>query len=496
MKRVLCAWLPDFPIQRLRVEQPKTERTAAVLYAESGNRAQVVFSSREAQRHGIRAGMPLAEAQALHEAAVFLPYQPEADIQALTALAEICTRYSPLVGVERSRGADCLLLDISGCTHLFGGESGLSRLLVVELAEHGYFAHVAVADTIGAAWAIARHGHRAGADRRLRSLPVEALRISDRVAAQLREFDLHSIGQLAVLPRESLPARFGNSVVTRLDQLYGRCSESLTPVVRPDPVTVRWTADEPVCHRRAVESICAGLLEDVLEELRSRGEGLLELTLQFTGEDAEPVAFRIQLTRPSDSLPHLQTLLNLKLDGQEIPEWVHCVLMEATVTTVLQSRQHRLFVQRDEGSDENDVRQLVDRLTARLGTDAVVRPQLLPEAVPEQAVQHVPPGESVRESDGAAAPVFQAVRPLVLLTPPECIRVIRSGSNGPPVSFDWNRRHYRIVRCTAVERITTAWWQDSGRIHRDYFRVETRSGARFWLFQDQHHDWFLHGLFD
>ena len=87
MKRVLCVWLPDFPIQRLHAELPETKSAAVVLYAESGNRAQVVIVSSEARRHGIRAEMSLSEAQALHDGATFLPHDADADIQALLMLA-------------------------------------------------------------------------------------------------------------------------------------------------------------------------------------------------------------------------------------------------------------------------------------------------------------------------------------------------------------------------------------------------------------------------
>ena len=138
--RTLCVWLPDFPIQRLHGAQPETKTEPCVLYVEFGNRSQVIIASEKARWRGVRSGMSLAEAQALVETAVVLPHDAEADIQELRSLAALCDLYSPFVGLELTNGSHCLMLDISGCGPLFGGESGLARRLVIDLAERGYFA--------------------------------------------------------------------------------------------------------------------------------------------------------------------------------------------------------------------------------------------------------------------------------------------------------------------------------------------------------------------
>ena len=495
MKRVLCVWLPDFPIQRLHAERPETKSAAVVLYAESGNRAQVVIASSEARRHGIRAGMSLAEAQALHDEATFLPHDAGADMQALLMLAEVAGRCSPLVGLEQSNDEHCLLLDISGCAHLFGDESGLARQLVINFAEHGYFAHVAVAGTVGAAWAIARYGHGTGTDRRLKSLPVEALRIPESISVKLREFDLRTIGQLSALPRASLPARFGNVLLERLDQLHGRCSELLTPLPRPEPIVAEWASDEPICHRNAIGYVCSDLLSEVLDTLTAQRRGLLALTLTLISDATEPVVLEARLAQPNDSSPHLLKLIDLKLETQPLPDWLHTVRLEASATAPLQIRQRGLFAQLEPDADEASVRRLLERLSARLGTDAVARSRLLPETVPEQAVGFSPAAERASPAQPAGRRPFASARPTVLLSPPEPIRVTLAAPDGPPASFHWNRRVYRIDRCTNLERIETAWWQDTGAVRRDYWRVETASGACFWLFRDRSGEWFLHGLF-
>ena len=76
-----------------------------------------------------------------------------ADFALLEAIADWCDRYTPLVGLDPPDG---LPLDISGCAHLFGGEAALARDLMRRLGSAGLQARVAVAGTVGCAWAVAR----------------------------------------------------------------------------------------------------------------------------------------------------------------------------------------------------------------------------------------------------------------------------------------------------------------------------------------------------
>lgn len=496
MKRVLCVWLPYFPLQRLYVERPETKSAACVLYVESGNRAHVTIASQAARQDGIHAGLSLAEAQALRDAALFLPHDFAADLRELQTLAELAYRYSPLVGLDLSDSAHCLMLDVSGCGHLFGDDSGLARKLVIDLAERGYFAHVAVANTIGAAWAIARYGHGSGSDRRLRSLPVEALRIPDRIQTRLREFDLRTIGQLNTLPSQSLPSRFGALLIERLEQLYGRREELLVPAPRPEPVAAEWTTDEPIGHPAAIRHVYSELLAEILATLKSRNEGLLGLRLTLQSDEADVAVLEFGLARPVDSLPHIQNLIQLKLERTELPERIQTIRLEASAIATLQVRQQGLFAEQDPTGNDGSIRRLIDRLKARLGNDAVVRPELLSEAIPEQAVDHSPFIEQSRTTQPIIALSNASARPLILLPQPEPVRVSTTTPNCTLVRFHWNRRDYRIVRCTPCERIATAWWQDTGSIHRDYYQAETQTGARYWLFRDRTDHWFLHGVFE
>jgi len=78
------------------------------------------------------------------------------DRQALSELAEWCQQFSPLVGLDQTDEPDSLLLDVSGVIPLFGGEASLARRVVAACRHSGWDVRVAIADTAGAAWAVAR----------------------------------------------------------------------------------------------------------------------------------------------------------------------------------------------------------------------------------------------------------------------------------------------------------------------------------------------------
>src|SRR5262249_45769179 len=144
---------------------------ALVLHSTGRGKIDVVACCREARRQGVRPGMLLAEAQSLWPASLggaarFEPHDPSADRQALRELAVWCQQFSPAVALDDAEAPDCLLLDVSGCDGLPGGEEGLAGQAVAALRRRGYWAGAVVADTIGAAWAIAHGGLLSPATRR------------------------------------------------------------------------------------------------------------------------------------------------------------------------------------------------------------------------------------------------------------------------------------------------------------------------------------------
>ena len=112
---------------------------------------------------GLTPGMALADAQARVPGLVALPHDPAGEAACMERLADLADRYTPMVALDPPDG---LILDIAGCTHLFGGEAALAGDAVRLMRRQGLRVRHACAGSPEAALALARYGDGAGADRR------------------------------------------------------------------------------------------------------------------------------------------------------------------------------------------------------------------------------------------------------------------------------------------------------------------------------------------
>jgi protein ImuB len=494
-------------------------------------------------------------------------HDPEADRRLLQLLAGWCMRYSPLVGMEQADEPSALFFDITGCSHLFGGEEGMAIQVARNFEHAGYFVRVALADTIGAAWAAVRFrshssrhtpcaverlgeltnaelqkftGSSCAADGTrsvpatiippgqqstlLRELPVAALRLPADVVETLHELGIRQIDQLQSLPRSSLPARFGPSVLERLDQMHGLTQELIIPVPPAEPVEADWSFEEPTADRCAIESILRGLIGEITEMLVARQEGAQRLVCCLLCAGKEPVRLAIGTLQPTAVATHLCELVRLQLERITLAGEVLAVHVEVTASGPLGAQQQEFFDAGINRDGQKHLAVLLDRLSSRLGEKAVLRPRLYPDPQPEYAsrletvlthdrpVPHsalriphsaLPNPKSKTRNPKFFPPVpdYQftttlSARPLCLKPRPIPIEVISVVPDGPPIRFRWRTAEHLIQCSWGPERIETGWWRGP-HVGRDYYRVETATGQRFWLFrQNATGKWFLHGAFE
>jgi len=480
----------------------------------------------------------------------FARHDLEADRKLLQILANWCARYSPLVGMEQTDEPSALFFDITGCAPLFGGEEEMAAQVVRDFEHAGYFVRVALADTIGAAWAAVRFSgrHTPCADGTrsvpatilpatiippgqqsalLHELPVAALRLPADIIQTLHELGIRQIGQLQDLPRSSLPARFGPFVLERLDQLQGLAQELIIPVPPAEPVEADWSFEEPTADRRALESILQRLIGEIAETLTARQEGAQQLVCRLLCVGKEPVQLLVGTLQPTAVAAHLCELIRLQLERITLAREVLAVHVEVTASGPLGAQQQEFFDAGVNRDGEKHLAVLLDRLSSRLGEKAVLRPRLHPDPQPEYAnrLETVltqnrlasPPHSALRTPHSAFPPnpkseirnpkFFPPVpdyqfttaitaRPLCLKPRPIPIEVISVVPDGPPIRFRWHTTEHVIQSRWGPERIETGWWRGP-HVRRDYYRVETTTGQRFWLFrQNDTGKWFLHGAFE
>jgi len=280
--------------------------------------------------------MTLTQARALCANVEHAEHDPARDMRALEALGRWLMRFTPTVALDSSQSADGIFLDITGCQRLFGSVQNIVRQVIDALAFLRISAHVAVAPTPGAAWALAAyerpaHGQNraahAGDDNNIASpntllqmlapLPPAALRISDDLAGVLHHLGLVRIGQVIDLPRGLLPARFGPELLLRIDQALGRIPEPLVPLEHLTPIAARMDFDGGVSSLEAIWAAFQQLIGEIIAQLTHRGCGARRLDIELLHFHEPPVRKSILLSRPSRDAVNLFNLFRCGMEEGE-----------------------------------------------------------------------------------------------------------------------------------------------------------------------------------
>ncbi len=473
------------------------ETEPLVICRTEGPRLVIAAACVRATRLGLRPGMAVAQAQAMQPGLRVVRETPEQDQAALNKVAAWCLRYTPLT---RAVPPDGVWLDLTGCAHLHGGESALLSDLAARLSRAGLHNRIALADTPGAAHALAHYGAQPltiappGDQQALLALPVAALRIGDEAAALLRRLGLRRIGDLAALPRAPLARRLGTAVTLRLDQALGRVDEPITPQASPAEIAHRLCFVEPLLTADALAAGIRMLAAALCPLLEARGLGARRLALCFERVDNSRQVQLVSLAGASRDGRHIARLFEERLEQVDPGDGIEAIALSAAIAETLTSDQQ----------GEPDVAPLIDRLANRLGTNRLWRPAPVQSDVPERAVRPVAPIQTQRTDCTLAWPP-SLPRPIRLFDPPVPVQTLTALPDQPPSFFIWRRHRHQVRRADGPERIAGEWWRRPGELLavRDYFRLEDETGRRFWLFrrgdgedaQTGDLSWFLHGLF-
>jgi len=503
-----------------------------------------------ASKAGLSVGQNLSDARALVPDLLVVEHDLDFTAHVFSEFADWHSNASPIVAVHDAMTPyGDLILDITGVAHLFGGEEKMLATLTGRLRALGYTTHGAIADTVGATWAFAHFDpNRIVAETELEAsladLPVNALRLTEAQVAGLNQMGLKSIGQLYGRDRKALQARFGASLVVRLDQALGVIEERVTP---------RLPIAEYHSERSFAEPI--GYLDDVLMTVRdlaiqlgvrlgAEALGAQSFHLFLYRVDHRVMTLSVNAARATRDPTHIAQLFvhrSERLEGEyDAGFGIDMIRLAAGSLSPTPDVQVGAF-EIDDGAQ--DLARLYDRMTSRLGPLSVVRSKPVDTHIPERAIKLEP--VIARTPDDPNALIDPPVRPLRLLPTPEPVEVIAEVPHGPPMRMVWRRMSYRVLKASGPERIEAEWWRtgqglgfllpppdpekpdappedkakkkvivprldqhvsqlptfDAQTTVCDYYVVEDEAGRRFWVFRLGLYGaaapprWFLHGFF-
>jgi protein ImuB len=497
-QRFVTIWFRHLVTDWWVLRRPALKDQAFVLAGPERGRMVIRAASAIAQTAGIGIGMVVADARAMLPGLQVFDDQPERAANLLKKLAEWCIRYTPFAAVDLPDG---LVLDVTGCAHLWGGERTYLKMILERLRTAGYDVRGGMADTIGAAWAVARFGKGGSiveTGRQLDALlPLSpaALRLETGTLLRLRKLGLYTLHDFIRMPRNVLRRRFGQELLFRIDQALGREAEVLIPLQPVEAYRERLPCPEPIVTATGIGIALQRLLDLLCGRLTKEGKGLRSAAFICYRIDGKIEQIDIGTNRPSRNPIHLRKLFEPKIPTIEPALGIELFVLEAPTVEEVSPLQETIWGGTG-GLEDLNVAELLDRLAGRLGKDTIRR--YLPD-------EHYWPERSFRttalldEKPAIPWPVAHP-RPTRLLLRPEPVEVAAPIPDYPPMLFRYKGKVHKIVRADGPERIEREWWLEQGP-HRDYYRVEDEEGHRYWIYRaghyagDQPHGWFLHGFF-
>lgn len=511
MKRALSIYLPTFSTDHCARKTDNNNDDAAhdparadrviLLTEELRGREVIARCCSAAARAGVHPSQPAAHARALvaEKCARIERFDPRADRAALQALAHWAIRISPRVAPDPPSG---LLLDITGCDRLYKSETRLLRSVHRSLARLGFQSRLAAAPTFAAAAALARFAPgpiTVASERHLHNslaeLPLRALALEEDVILALDELGVERIGQALDLPRAALPARFGDELLHRIDQTFGRALETIDAIRPAPPLRVARLFNGPTKNLEGIMITVRELIETLCAELLRRESGVPRLTLTLTRSDLGPWSTDIRMSRPHRSPRHLWSLLQPRVEKAHLGYGVEAVTLHAADIEGIPHEEHALSAAlgADAPGPHTDRRaaELIDALSGRFGADRVLVARSRESHLPERAFTFQSALERAATGPASRA-VTAAPRPTLLYPRPEPADAIAMTPDGPVARLRWRGCDLPVAMCIGPERLGGEWWRRSlSRAERDraagldgardYFRIADASGRWLWV---------------
>jgi len=480
----LAVHLPHYVLESL---QPDASAPVAVVDLERGARV-VCDCDAQAADAGVVPGMALNSALALQPGLHVVSRDPGRERAMLEAVAAAALDFTPRVNLEPP---DAVLLEVRGSLRLFGGARRLCELVRQRLQSRGLEPRLALTPAALASLWFARAGEEVALRRpdalaaRLAPLPLAVTRWPARALQSLATMGVRTVGECLRLPRDGFTRRFEPRMRLELDRVLGHAHDPRAAFVAATRFAARRDLEPEVTDAHRLQRACEPLLDELCAFLRGRGAAVDVLEFRLLHREAPATRLRLRFAEPVESVARITGVLRERLARTELCEPVRAVRLRSGPLVEARTAAADLFARDCRGGAA--VPQLVERLQARLGAEAVHGLRLVAEHRPEKN------GDILLFSSGSAAvagrvksaecPHFS--RPVWLLAEPQLLEGGERPRYEGPLEIE-----------EGPERIESGWW-DGRDVRRDYYVARTPAGARLWIFRERRAPggWFLHGVF-
>jgi protein ImuB len=534
--------------ERLLRQARVTEEQPFAVVQDTGKTQVISSLSVSAEGWGLSHGQPLRDALAMCPDLITRLQNRQLEARFLASLRRWASKFSPWVAEEVP---NALVIDLTGCAHLFGGELGVIQQMESDCLDLGLSVHIGLADTKGAAWALARYAgqplglsrtgdaidqeapatrsravkrrnwERGGQPPRLQlsqgglgriaapgftrqalaPLPVAALRLEDHVITSLNRLGLHRVENLTDQPRAAIARRFGKGTIYRMDQALGVAPEPVSPAKQSLHFACRLTLPEPIGLIEDMLAALDKLLPRLAASLTAKGRGVRRLRLEAYSTDQTMQSVEAGLARPSADVARIRPLLVIKLKDIKAEFGIDVLRVVAVQTEPIYAHQNKGKIEAGPAvaarlSQNTELDDLIGKLGARIGLEAITRLHPGDSHIPEKAAQVLAAAWSMPQLDW---PIVLRARPLIYFHPEP---VVAAEVPKVPLHFKWRGQSHELQSAQGPERIAPEWWLEerawrSGT--RDYWQVVTKSGDRLWLYFAHggaiSGGWFCHGRF-
>ena len=510
-RQMVVIYLPDLPIQHLCLAEGWAEDVPVGLYETVKGSQILKYVSASAQAAGLTPSMRLTDARALLPSTRFRQFDPVKTRSWLEAIGRWAWRYSPVVGCDED--SLTLWIDMTGTDHFYEDSHDLLSQIAQAFQIADLVAHIALAPTYGAAFALAHFKATAGSpvvcgsDRKailaaVSDMPVTALRIAPIIVSGLIKSGLGTIGALTGISRSALHVRFGSEIVLRRDQMLAEADEVLTPLTWQAPIMITRSFHEPLAGLAPMQEMVRHLVSDMADLLAQKQWVTRQLEIGWQRVDSTIGRRWFRLSRPrrdKQLLHRLTERLAEEIDAEFGIEyaWISAQKLSEGLPETLQ------LDGREQASES--IQQLIDHLGARLGSDKIRCFVPYADWQPEASMQVVAADKAPDNFSWQvfAPEILSAPRPVRLLSPAQEVSAVALLPDHPPAQIRLRKQVWQIAYASGPERIGPRWWDvDAGKyLSRDYYRLETETGARLWVYREglpergEPMRWFLHGYF-